>query len=42
LTERKIHKARWEQPLFSPSLPMAMINGVWDPISGEATADRFE
>ena len=42
LTERKQNKKRWEEPLFSPILPLAMINGVLDPISGKATVDRFE
>ncbi|MDG1912740.1 MAG: alpha/beta hydrolase [Flavobacteriaceae bacterium] len=42
LTERKQNKKRWEEPLFYPILPLAMINGVLDPISGKATVDRFE
>ncbi|MDC3218202.1 alpha/beta hydrolase [Flavobacteriaceae bacterium] len=42
LTERKVNKKRWEEPLFHPRLPLGMINGILDPISGKATADRFE
>ena len=42
LTERKRHKSRWEVPMFNPTIPMAMINGVEDPISGRTTAERFQ
>lgn len=42
LTERKRHKSLWEAPMFNPTIPMAMINGVEDPISGRKTAERFQ
>ena len=42
LSERKRYKSRWETPLFYPTIPMAMINGVEDPISGRTTAERFQ
>ncbi len=41
LKERWTYLDRWRQPIESPKIPMAMINGIEDPISGKSTADFF-
>jgi pimeloyl-ACP methyl ester carboxylesterase len=42
LKERWTHLDRWRDPLKNPKIPMAMINGIEDPISGKPTADFFQ
>ena len=42
LKERWIHIQRWRAPIEQPEIPMAMINGIEDPISGLETAQFFQ
>ena len=42
LEERRTHIKRWRTPLQHPEIPMAMINGIEDPISGLGTAQFFQ
>ncbi|MBO6576502.1 MAG: alpha/beta hydrolase [Rhodothermales bacterium] len=42
LHERKRHADRWMEPLRHPPVPMQLICGVHDPVSGEAVADAVE
>ena len=42
LEERRTHIKRWRSPLQHPEIPMAMINGIEDPISGLGTAQFFQ
>jgi pimeloyl-ACP methyl ester carboxylesterase len=42
LEERRTHVKRWRSPLQHPEIPMAMINGIEDPISGLGTAQFFQ
>jgi len=42
LEERRTHVKRWRTPLQHPEIPMAMINGIEDPISGLDTAHFFQ
>lgn len=42
LAERKTYCKRWRAPIEKPDIPMAMINGIQDPISGHATALFFQ
>lgn len=41
MRERKIHRARWLQALKNGSIPMALINGSSDPISGSHMVARY-
>lgn len=41
IEERKIYRERWVQPLVKGVVPMRLINGIEDPISGKHLADRF-
>ena len=42
LNERKKYIKRWRAPIEHPQIPMAMINGIEDPISGNKTALFFQ
>ncbi|MEO0324789.1 MAG: alpha/beta hydrolase [Myxococcota bacterium] len=42
MDERRTHRARWVAPLVDASLPIRLINGVLDPVSGGHMVDRFE
>jgi pimeloyl-ACP methyl ester carboxylesterase len=42
LEERRTYIERWRAPLEHPEIPMAMINGIEDPISGLGTAQFFQ
>jgi len=42
LEERRTHIKRWRAPLQHPEIPMAVINGIEDPISGLGTAQFFQ
>ena len=42
MVERKTNRERWVQPLIESMVPIRLINGVQDPISGEHAARRFE
>ncbi len=41
MDERVKHKKRWVSAMQNSTLPMMMINGVVDPISGKHSADKF-
>lgn len=41
ITERKIYRERWVEPLVNAVVPIRLINGIDDPISGKHAADRF-
>lgn len=42
MAERAEHAARWRGVLTDPPCPLAMINGVHDPVSGAHLADALE
>ncbi|MGB1217277.1 MAG: alpha/beta fold hydrolase, partial [Saprospiraceae bacterium] len=42
MKERKTNRERWVSPLTNKIIPMRMINGVQDPISGRHLAERFQ
>lgn len=42
ITERKIHRERWITPLVNAVVPIRLINGIEDPVSGKHVAYRFE
>jgi pimeloyl-ACP methyl ester carboxylesterase len=41
MDERVKHKKRWVGAMQNSTLPMIMINGIEDPISGKHSADKF-
>lgn len=41
MQERRENRARWVEPLESPQIPLAFINGVLDPVSGGHAAERY-
>lgn len=41
IEERKIYRERWVMPLVNMVVPIRLINGIEDPISGKHLADRF-
>lgn len=41
MKERKLHRERWLAPLIKNSIPLLLINGIEDPISGKHMADRY-
>jgi pimeloyl-ACP methyl ester carboxylesterase len=41
MNERKEHRERWVAPLVNGVVPMRLINGEDDPISGKHAAERF-
>ncbi len=42
MRERSEYRERWVTPLSDNSVPIRLINGVEDPVSGEHAAKRFE
>ena len=42
MSERSKNRERWVTPLEQKIVPLRLINGVEDPISGEHAAKRFE
>lgn len=41
IDERKIHRERWVTPIINSVVPIRLINGIEDPVSGKHAADRF-
>lgn len=41
MQERRDNRERWVAPLIQPTIPLKLINGVLDPISGDHMAKRF-
>ena len=41
MEERRTHRKRWVRPLVNAVVPIRLINGSEDPISGKHAADRF-
>ncbi|MFT5771896.1 MAG: pimeloyl-ACP methyl ester carboxylesterase [Algoriphagus sp.] len=41
ITERRIYRERWIAPLVDAVVPIRLINGIEDPISGKHAADHF-
>jgi pimeloyl-ACP methyl ester carboxylesterase len=41
MAERKANRERWVKPLVDAIVPIRLINGSEDPISGMHAADRF-
>jgi len=41
MRERRVHRARWVGALIDTSIPMRIINGVLDPVSGEHMLARL-
>lgn len=42
MQERKDHRERWVSAIQKTSIPIRLINGVYDPISGQKMADRYK
>ncbi len=42
MEERKQFRERWVAPLVEKTIPIRLINGIVDPISGEHAAKRYE
>lgn len=42
ITERKLNRERWVTPLVNKVVPIRLINGLADPVSGEHAANRFD
>ncbi len=42
MLDRKKHRDRWCLPLITPSIPIRLINGNLDPISGKHVCDRYQ
>ncbi|HET9624131.1 MAG TPA: alpha/beta hydrolase [Kofleriaceae bacterium] len=41
MRERRAHRDRWVTPVLAPHLPLAMINGHLDPVSGKHVVDHL-
>jgi pimeloyl-ACP methyl ester carboxylesterase len=41
INERKVYRERWVKPMTNLVVPLRLINGIEDPISGKHAADRF-
>lgn len=41
MQERRENRSRWVAPLENPKIPLKLINGVLDPVSGGHAAKRF-
>ncbi len=41
INERKVYRERWVKPMTNVVVPLRLINGIEDPISGKHAADRF-
>ncbi|TNE88404.1 MAG: alpha/beta hydrolase [Deltaproteobacteria bacterium] len=41
MAERKTHRERWVRPLVDRLVPLRLINGSLDPVSGRHAADRY-
>ncbi len=41
MPERRQHRARWVGALQNSPVPLAFINGIADPISGQHMVDRY-
>ena len=42
MQERRDNRSRWVAPLEQPKMPLKLINGVLDPVSGGHAAKRFD
>lgn len=42
MNERKIHRQRWVGVLEETSIPLRLINGALDPVSGKHAAERYQ
>lgn len=41
IEERRTYRERWVMPLVNAVVPIRLINGIEDPVSGKHVADRF-
>lgn len=41
MADRKVHRNRWVNAITNSKVPLRLINGVLDPISGQHLADRY-
>ncbi len=41
MEERRTYRERWVRPLMESTVPMRLINGALDPVSGRHAADRY-
>ncbi len=41
MKDRKQHKARWENATVNPSIPVRLIDGALDPVSGRHLAEHY-
>ncbi len=41
LNERQTHKERWVSALINPAVPLRVVNGPADPVSGEQVAEAY-
>jgi len=42
ITERRTYRERWVMPLAGAVVPIRLINGIEDPVSGKHAVDRFD
>ena len=42
MTDRKEHRERWVRPLVKPPVPVRLIDGWQDPVSGKHLVDRYK
>jgi pimeloyl-ACP methyl ester carboxylesterase len=42
ITDRRIHRDRWVNALIATQVPLRLINGPEDPVSGRHAADRYK
>lgn len=42
MNERKVHRERWVAPLVESTIPLRLINGIQDPVSGIHAADHYK
>jgi len=41
MDERRVNRTRWVSPMENPIVPLRLINGIQDPISGLHAAERY-
>ncbi|HEX5658492.1 MAG TPA: alpha/beta hydrolase [Polyangiales bacterium] len=41
MRERRVHRERWVTPLVEPRIPIRLIDGTVDPVSGKSLVARF-
>ena len=42
ILDRRKYRQRWLQPLQNSPVPLALVNGSWDPVSGQHMVERYQ